>query len=618
MEGEISLMRNSKLARFFSNWTAKKITVTIITILIIFALFIRINNGQKPASTTAGILTSTVQRGTIEQTIQGTGTLRPSERFVLKSKAGGRVEEVFVNEGSQVKAGDPILRINNELIASQSKQATIQWELAQKDLNELLEPNISSPTIRAAQLKVEQYQIALNKKEEEVESLTFKAPFDGTILSHELSIGQKVNIGQKAVKFATSNEVEVVAQLDDKDIISIAPGMEADIYVKGIGQNLKGKVKEVAFTGDPTSGKFQVILELTQPNEAIREGMQTYNTIFVVHNPERELFHYKQGPGYIRYAQSDEMLAEVSGTVVEIYHEQGAKVSKGEPLMLLSNPELERQLKEVRLQLENAEDELRQLINPDDEVIKKQELKVLQSYDSYLTAKDKHDSLFVISPIDGVVVSLAVSPGEELSSSSLEQELAVVSSFTQTEMTIAVDELDINKITMGQEATIEVDALPNKKLTGKIIGIAYEGTTINEITRYDVTLAVDYAEGIKGGMSATATIFLEKKENVLRVPSEAVTTENGQSTIQVMVDGVPQNRIIEVGLITDRWVEVISGLQEGEEVVVAIAEKRGIEIMFGGQETDGPHSQGANSSRNPGSNSDSLDRNMPPSPPNRD
>ncbi len=558
-------------------WTFKKIALLGIILIMIILILIPGGKDKNVNPVTAGIHTAFVDRGPIVQTIEGTGILQPSERFVFKAKTDGIVEQVFVTEGSQVKAGDLLLQISNEKVAAQIRQALLQWELEQKQLNKLLNPETNSAEVRSAQLKVEQYKIALAEKQEELDKLTIKAPYNGTILKYNLQVGQRVSVGQKAVQFATSDEVEVVAQFDEKDISSITAGMEVNVYVKGLNKTLKGKVKEVAFTGDTSSGKFEVIIELLELDESIRQGMQTYNTVIIANDPKQDIFLYKQGSGYIRYTQSDEIATEVSGTVAEIYHNSGVRVYKDEPLIRLSNPELERQLEEVRLQLENAEEALQQLLSPDEDTIKKQEMQVLQSYNSYLTVQEKLDSLSVISPIDGVVVSLFVSPGEELIGS---EELVVISNFQQMEMEISVDELDINKLSIGQEATINVDALPDIELSGRIIGIAYEGITTNDITRYTVTLAVDYTEGLKGGMSATAIIVTAKKDNVLRVPSEAVTTKNGQSIIQVLADGRLQSRVIKTGLSTDRWTEITDGLQEGEEIVVVSTANR-TNFMFG-------------------------------------
>lgn len=573
-------------------WSKKKIISLAVVLVVAAAAFVYLNNNKANKAVTADFLTAPVQRGDIQQTIEGTGFLQPSERFVLKTKTSGTVEEVMVAEGTQVNKGDPILVIRNEKVDSQSRQAALQWELAQKDLADLLNPSADSYDLRAAELKVEQSRIALEEKKEQQKALVLRAPFDGTILDTKVSVGQKVNAGEKAFHFATSDKMEVVAQISQRDISVIGVGMQAVVYVNGIQENFYGKVKEIDYLADSSTGNFDVVIELDKADPRLTSGMQASCTIIVVNDPDQELHIFKYGNGYVRYASEEEIATEVAGTVAEIYLKPGTKVYKGEPLLRLENPEIDRQVKDAELQLQNAEDSLRLLLEPDEETIKQQQLKVEQSYENYLSAKEKSDSLYVTSPIDGVVVKLSVSPGEELSSENLEQELVVVSSFKQTKLEISVDELDINKLKLGQEAVVTVDALPEARLKGEIIGIAYEGTTSNDITKYNVTLAVEYTEGIKGGMSATATIYLDKKENVLRVPAEAVTTENGRSIVQVMVNGQSQIKPVKIGLTTDRWVEVVEGLQEGEEVIIASSASSGNRQMFMGPGMGGPPPSG--------------------------
>jgi len=573
-------------------WSKKKIISLAAVLVVAAAALVYLKDNKANKAVTADFLTAPVQRGDIQQTIEGTGFLQPSERFVLKTKTGGTIEEVMVTEGSLVQKGDPILVIHNEKVFSQSRQAALQWELAQKDLADLLNPSANSYELRAAELKVEQSRIALEERKEQQKALVLRAPFDGTVLDTLVSVGQKVNAGVKAFHFATTDKMEVVAQISQKDIAAIGVGMQAVINVNGISEYIHGKVKEINYAADPGTGNFEVLIELDKADYRLSSGVQANISIIVANDPDNDVHIIKYGSGYIRYTEEEEVATEVAGTVAEIFAKPGTKVYKGEPLLRLENPEIDRQVKDAELQLQNAEDNLRLLLDPDEETIKQQQLKVEQSYENYLNAKEKADSLYVTSPIDGVVVKLSVSPGEELSSENLEQELVVISSFKQTKLEISVDELDINKLRLGQEAVVTVDALPEARLKGEIIGIAYEGTTSNDITRYNVTLAVEYTEGIKGGMSATATIYLDKKENVLRVPAEAVTTQNGRSTIQVMVNGQPQIRPVKTGLTTSRWVEIVEGLQEGEEVVIASSASMGNRQMFMGPGMSGPPPSG--------------------------
>ncbi len=557
-----------------NSWSKKKtILIIVILMLLIIALVFIYNNNKQAKASASNFLTVPVQRGTIEYSIDGSGTLQPSERYALKTWAGGTVTEVLVTAGTQVKKGQPLLRVQNDELESQARQAVLEWEIAKSDLAEMTSPLPDTDyNRRAAELKVEQYRIALEDKKEQQEKLVLKAPFTGTILESKLQVGQRVNSGVVAVTFATTDEMEVVASFSDRDINALSVGMEVQVFVKGLNKDYKGKIKEKAFQAkDATSGMFEVLISIDKPDDALRPGMQTYNNIIIKDIENDTFVMHIGGPGYIRYTQSEEMVTEVSGTVAEIYQKPGDKVYKGQPLMRLVNDEIDRQVKDAENQLANAEEQLRQLLNPDEKTIKQQQLKVEQNYQKVLSTNKKLDSLNVVSPIDGVVVSIAVKPGDELGAdtSSAGQELLVVCNFEKNYLEIPVDELDINKIKFGQQASIKIDALPNVVAKGQVIGIAQEGKTSDGVTKYPVTLEVGYVEGIKGGMTATATILLEKKENVLRVPAEAVTTSNGRSTVQVVENGQPRTKQVKTGINSGRWVEILEGLSEGEQVIIA-------------------------------------------------
>ncbi len=562
----------------FRRWPRKKAisVLLVLAVLLAAAVFLVTKNNKTPAASNS-YATATVQRGAIESTIDGAGTLQPSERYALKTWSGGTVTEVLVAEGTQVTQGQPLMTVKNDELDSSAKQANLEWEIAQSDLNDMYDPPAETDyDLRTAQLKVEQYKIALEDAKAQQEKLILKAPFDGTILTNELKVGQRVGTNVTAATFATAGEMEVVASFSDSDINVLSKDMEANIFVKGLSKTYSGKVKEIAFegttSGSTSAGAFEVLISLDNPDDSLRSGMQTYNTVIIVRDVAQDVFIYKQASGYLRYTQSEDMVTEVSGTVAEIYHQPGVKIYKGEPLMRLTNPEIDRAVKSAEVNLANAEDSLELILHPDEDTIKAQELKVEQNYQKVLTAKKKLDSLNVSAPIDGVVTSISVKPGDELGedTSSSGQELLVVCNFAKNYLEISVDELDINKITFGQEAYITIDALPDAKATGKIIGIAQEGATSDGVTTYAVTIEVGYVEGIKGGMSATATISLEKKENVLRVPSEALTNKkDGAALIQVLQDGQLVTKTVKTGVDSGTWVEITSGLEEGEKIIVA-------------------------------------------------
>ncbi|MEI6040476.1 MAG: efflux RND transporter periplasmic adaptor subunit, partial [Candidatus Berkelbacteria bacterium] len=135
---------------------------------------------------------------------------------------------------------------------------------------------------------------------------------------------------------------------------------------------------------------------------------------------------------------------------------------------------------------------------------------------------------------------------------------------------VSVSESDIAKIKTDQKATITVDALTDKTFAGKVIGINKTGTVSSGVTNYPVTIQFDsQVDNVLPNMSATANIILDTKADVINVSSAALTQNNGQYTVQVLVNNQPQIKNVEVGISSDTMTEIISGLSEGEKVITS-------------------------------------------------
>jgi macrolide-specific efflux system membrane fusion protein len=90
------------------------------------------------------------------------------------------------------------------------------------------------------------------------------------------------------------------------------------------------------------------------------------------------------------------------------------------------------------------------------------------------------------------------------------------------------------------------------------------------VVNYDVVVDIEtpYHGRLRPEMTANVTIFLEKREDVLAVPSKAVQRERGKNVVYVLADGRAEPREIKVGWRDGQWIEVASGLQEGETVLL--------------------------------------------------
>ena len=134
------------------------------------------------------------------------------------------------------------------------------------------------------------------------------------------------------------------------------------------------------------------------------------------------------------------------------------------------------------------------------------------------------------------------------------------------QLNISVDETEINQIKKGQEVKIEISAL-DKSFTGKITSVNQAGTYSNSGTSFSAVVEFENDGNVKIGMSASCTIVLEKAENTIAVPIEAVQTNNDKKYVVVVkTDGTTENVTIETGISNDSYVQVTSGLSGGETI----------------------------------------------------
>lgn len=134
-------------------------------------------------------------------------------------------------------------------------------------------------------------------------------------------------------------------------------------------------------------------------------------------------------------------------------------------------------------------------------------------------------------------------------------------------MTLNIDESEVNSIKVGQEVEIELNAFEDTTYKGAISKINSVGTYSTSGTSFTATVEFENDGNIKLGMSASCTIIIEKAEDVIAVPIEAVQTSNNKKYVVVAKeDGTTENVDIETGISNDSYVEVKSGLSGGEKI----------------------------------------------------
>ena len=184
----------------------------------------------------------------------------------------------------------------------------------------------------------------------------------------------------------------------------------------------------------------------------------------------------------------------------------------------------------------------------------------------------------VRAPFDGVVATLEVDAYQSVTSGTAIATLIT----TQKTAVLSLNEVDAAKVAVGDKATLTFDAFDSLTLTGEVAEIDTVGAVTQGVVSYAVTIAFDTQDDrVKPGMTVNASIITDVKQDILTIPSSAVKAQGDVSYVQVFTPplsdasnatGVtssvaPQQVSVVMGISDDTTVEVVSGLQEGQQIV---------------------------------------------------
>lgn len=182
----------------------------------------------------------------------------------------------------------------------------------------------------------------------------------------------------------------------------------------------------------------------------------------------------------------------------------------------------------------------------------------------------------ITAPRAGTIANLTIAPGSVISvqssssnSSSNPQKLGtIVQENDPPQASVDIAEIDAPKVQPGQKVTLTLDAFPDKTFTGKILIVDTNGSVSSGVTVYPAVIVFDVPDtSIYPNMAVTAQIITNVDSDVLLVPSAAVTTSNGTSSVRVLENKQAVTKTVELGDANDTQVVITSGLSEGEAVI---------------------------------------------------
>ena len=177
----------------------------------------------------------------------------------------------------------------------------------------------------------------------------------------------------------------------------------------------------------------------------------------------------------------------------------------------------------------------------------------------------------ITAPISGVIASVSTQEGETVAAGLNAPTFVTIIDLNRLQVDAYVDEVDIGKINVGQQAEFTVDTFPAREFEGKVVAIYPKAVIQENVVNYDVVIEIAgaYDGLLRPEMTASVTILLDARENVLALPVRAVKRERGKNVVYVVTDGQPERREIKIGWKDGQWIEVSAGLAEGESVLLA-------------------------------------------------
>jgi macrolide-specific efflux system membrane fusion protein len=194
--------------------------------------------------------------------------------------------------------------------------------------------------------------------------------------------------------------------------------------------------------------------------------------------------------------------------------------------------------------------------------------------------QDVYKPIPLLAPINGQVIVATTQPGQTVTTT---DDVVVLSDHLIVRA--QVDETDIGRIKLNQDAVVSLDAYPDTKIKARVEHIYYESTTVNNVTIYNVDLlAREVPSFFRSGMNANVDFIIEKKDNILLLPGSAITKRDGKSFVLLksanQLKSVMQE--IQTGISDDKNVEILSGLSEGDSVVIKVKEFSLNKLKVGG------------------------------------
>ncbi len=312
----------------------------------------------------------------------------------------------------------------------------------------------------------------------------------------------------------------------------------------------------------------------------------------------RDIASSVQATGVIRAKIGAEVKvgARISGKVDKLYANIGDVVKKGQLIARLEQEDLRARVNEAKMNLKVTEANLdlaqkslqrmknlyaEDFVSKDKVDVAERDYKAALAQDNQIKETIRYNETQmsyanIYAPISGVIASVTTQQGETVSASSLNVPTFVtIVDLNRLEIYAYVDETDIGKIKPGLDATFSVDSFPDKDFKGKVTAIYPKATIQDNVVYYITVISIENPESkLKPDMTVNATVYLNKRENVLAVPNKSIKREGGKKVVAVLENNRPIQKSVKTGWKDGSYTEIVQGLKEGDKVITGETVKK--------------------------------------------
>jgi len=524
----------------------RKFTAAIIIIVLIGAGYFAYKKFNNTSQQTHYFL-SAVERGTVISSVSGTGQVSVSDEIDIKPKASGDLIYVGVKNGQKVSAGALIAEID---------------------------PTDAKKAVQDAQVNLDQAKLDLEKMK-----------------GMQTELGDLRGVKEKATDALAKSYEDGFNDIANAflDLPSIVSGLNDILYSFTISRaqsNIEyyaGAVRGYDLSIDQY--KADAISRYQTARTAYEKNFQDYKAVDRTSNPDKIEALISE-----TYDTTRDVAEAVKSTINLIQFYQDKLVGRGITPVSTSGTHLSslnsytgetNSYLSTLLSIKDTIQTNKETLIETDFDIADQEIQVKKMQDALDDAEKSLSYCYIYAPFDGVVSAVNVQKGDSVSSGT-----AVATLITKKMIaTVSLNEVDAAKIKVGQKVNLTFDAIEDLTMTGVVVDIDTVGTVSQGVVSYKVTISFDTQnDKVKPGMSVSAVVITDTKQDVLLVPSGAVKSKNGDYYVEtlsqkwdltdktVQAQGVvsstsPNQKTVQTGISDDTSTEIISGLSEGDQVV---------------------------------------------------